>query len=295
MKVDLLFILLFITPLLLHGQLGWEINFEDSIYLDRVIIDTTSNPDNIWQIGSPQKAIFNSALSAPNAIVTDTVNPYPVNDTSSFTIIHIATEGWLYGMGIHVRGYYRVNSDTITDYGKFEFSADLGLTWTDADSSSSNNCCRPGYYQELPVFSGNSSGWKPFMYCLCSDMDIVNEGDTILYRFTFISDSIQSSKDGLMFDEFDFWELVESTQEVLISDLIEVFPNPMSSYFAVSSSMELNSNKRIQIINTSGQVLYNDPNFEGQKVNVQFLQSGVYYLKYSTGNNYSLKKIVVIR
>ena len=50
---------------------------------NHIIIDTISNPDNIWQIGVPSKTIFDSAYSLTHAIVTDTLNAYPVNDTSS--------------------------------------------------------------------------------------------------------------------------------------------------------------------------------------------------------------------
>ena len=59
-------------------------NFEGSLV--QIEIDT-SNAGNIWQIGQPDKAIFDSAFSAPNAIVTDTVNYYPINDSSSFILM----------------------------------------------------------------------------------------------------------------------------------------------------------------------------------------------------------------
>src|ERR1041385_3814523 len=48
-------------------------------------IDTTL-AGNLWQVGPPQKIIFDSAYSAPNVMVTDTINPYPVNNRSSFSI-----------------------------------------------------------------------------------------------------------------------------------------------------------------------------------------------------------------
>ncbi|MFI5135825.1 MAG: hypothetical protein ACHQD9_08235 [Chitinophagales bacterium] len=47
-------------------------------------IDTTAG--NIWEIGRPHKIFFDSAYSLPNAIVTDTLNPYPINNFSTFTI-----------------------------------------------------------------------------------------------------------------------------------------------------------------------------------------------------------------
>ena len=47
-------------------------------------LDTSAS--NIWQIGKPQKIIFDSASTVPNAIVTDTINFYPINNISRFGI-----------------------------------------------------------------------------------------------------------------------------------------------------------------------------------------------------------------
>src|SRR5690606_28661361 len=54
----------------------------DTLTGHRLQIDTGS----IWQIGPPQKSVFDSAATNPNVIVTDTINTYPINDTSSFTV-----------------------------------------------------------------------------------------------------------------------------------------------------------------------------------------------------------------
>jgi len=48
----------------------------------QIEFDTTGT--NIWQVGPPQKTIFSSAATAPNVLVTDTVNFYPTNNSSSF-------------------------------------------------------------------------------------------------------------------------------------------------------------------------------------------------------------------
>ncbi|MDA3953800.1 MAG: transposase [Bacteroidales bacterium] len=39
-----------------------------------------SSEPPIWQIGTPNKTFFDSAYSSPNAIITDTVNYYPINN-----------------------------------------------------------------------------------------------------------------------------------------------------------------------------------------------------------------------
>ena len=71
-KVNLLIaILLFVIQA--NSQFDWgAINFDDSTYLNYIFIDTANCPDNIWQVGSPDKIVFDEAYSLPNAIVSET-------------------------------------------------------------------------------------------------------------------------------------------------------------------------------------------------------------------------------
>ncbi len=99
-----LYLLLIITVMVLSVSYGQtcgvgspadEFNFDNGITPPNywLWIDTVSNPNNIWQIGSPQKTVISSAHSAPNVIITDTVNTYPPNNTSVFIIGHLAQVG----------------------------------------------------------------------------------------------------------------------------------------------------------------------------------------------------------
>ncbi|GAH19218.1 unnamed protein product, partial [marine sediment metagenome] len=109
---------------------SFNINFDDTICLHRLTIDSITNPNNIWQIGKPQKPIFYSAHSSPNVIATDTVNPYPPNDTSAFIVSNnAAMGGFQFPHTALLAVYYKVNSDSLKDYGLIEFSPDNGSTW----------------------------------------------------------------------------------------------------------------------------------------------------------------------
>ncbi len=69
-------LLLIVNVQFLFGQDPCEnycLNFEDTTCLSHLTIDTTAFPLNIWEIGHPQKPLFDSAASTPNAIVTDTI------------------------------------------------------------------------------------------------------------------------------------------------------------------------------------------------------------------------------
>jgi hypothetical protein len=107
------------------------INFEQNsafpwFYIYR---DTVANPNCVWQIGRPQKPVFDSARSYPNAVVTDTLQTYPTNDTSSFILAQGGLYGWGYPSYAGITGWYKVNSDSLTDYGMIEVSVDSGATW----------------------------------------------------------------------------------------------------------------------------------------------------------------------
>jgi len=55
----------------------------DTSYYNSIIIEIDAT-DTLWQIGAPQKTIFESASTQPNVIVTDILDFSPTNDTSNF-------------------------------------------------------------------------------------------------------------------------------------------------------------------------------------------------------------------
>jgi len=290
MKTLLLNMSLILISASSFGQNIYDITFDDNSYLNQVRIDTLFNPNNIWRVGSPSKAVFTSAYSFPNVIVTDTVNPYPINDTVSFTVIHIADGGWASAYPkVDIGGWYYVNSDTLTDYGYIEFSPDLGNTWFRADSS--EGFCTWGATEELPTFSGNSNGWKHFYYCLQVPY-AVNFGDTILYRFKFISDGVQTNKDGLMFDDLHFEDWAEGIAEIQNDNMISISPDPTSDILRIHRT-KIHNNQTVQILNYTGQVLYDYENFIGETIDTRQMTNGIYLLKYSATNTFSIKKFVI--
>ncbi|HYV94943.1 MAG TPA: T9SS type A sorting domain-containing protein [Chitinophagales bacterium] len=218
------------------GDYMYTLNFEDTATLHHLIIDSTFNHNNLWQVGSPNKPIFTSAYFSLNAIVTDTANPYPINDTSSFEIINVVNGGgWLTPYVAIFGGDYEVNSDTLSDYGKIEFTLDNGYTWININDVP-NYGVYLGWDSPIPILSGNSNGWKGFQVNLAGlgPMYGVQLGDTIRYRFTFISDSIQTNKDGLIFDNLHFEDWVEGIQEIQNGNLFSLSPNPVQNLLTIN-------------------------------------------------------------
>ncbi|MBL0049224.1 MAG: T9SS type A sorting domain-containing protein [Bacteroidetes bacterium] len=120
----------------------------------------------------------------------------------------------------------------------------------------------------------------------------IQMNDTVLFRFTFISDSIQTNKDGLMFDDFRFLDYFEGISEIQNNNLISISPNPTKDELRIHSSI-VSNNKSMQILNSIGQVITNYSNFDEETIDIRNFKNGIYLLKYSDGQNLSTKRFVV--
>jgi hypothetical protein len=264
------------------------IHFDDSSYLNFIEIDSISNPNNIWQVGTPNKNNFIGAVTPPNVIVTDTVNPYPINDTSSFYIHYVASYvpgGWT---GTSLQIEYRIDSDIGNDYGYVEFSPDNGLTWVNYMTDTIYNDC---YYMYDTVFTGFSEDWEYASYYnnpWCFNMQF---GDSMMYRITFISDSIQSNRDGWMIDNIDLYDVWEGVDDHTKTLKFHIFPNPATSSINIISDIDLNG-CNAHIYNQIGQ-LVSSTNLEQNSIPVTSLQSGLYILGIMTDKGEIRRKFIV--
>src|SRR5687767_10238215 len=90
-----------------------------------IVIDTVGG--NLWQIGKPQKAFFDTAHSGINAILTDTLNDYPSNDTSSF--IYIITDPYTLTCLTCMEFSHKYDMDSPGDKGLIDASYNGGASW----------------------------------------------------------------------------------------------------------------------------------------------------------------------
>ncbi len=293
MKKFYLFISMIIMTSVSHAQWMYSIDF-DSPWSENshIIIDTVSNQNNIWQIGVPNKAIFNSAYSLTHAIITDTVNSYPINDTSSFIIKHIRP-GQLGGNeSLLLDFWFKFNSDTLTDYGKIEASIDNGNSWINLLTEDVTYFLQ--WMEPKPVLSGTTNGWQHFSLQLNMLTYMLGYSDTLLYKFTFISDSIQTNKDGWMLDDFqlnDWWEGIENNSS---NEMVSIFPNPSKGLLNLPFA-DLNTNNDIKIINNTGHIIFETSNFKNQLIDLTHLENGIYYLKISNENSTSINKLIICK
>ncbi len=268
-----------------QNYFDYNINFEDTSQFFRLEIDTSSNPNNIWQIGEPQKTIFTSAYSVPNAIVTDTVNSYPVSDTSTFVIKHVSCpSGFQMPHTVILSGKYQVNSDTINDFGILEFSPDNGNTWVDllTDTIYQDQGCYD-WWSAKPTLTGNSSAWTDFYVWVAGFGPVFNiqPGDTVRYRFTFVSDGIQTNKDGLMFDDLHFEDWAEGINTVKSQFNSKIYPNPTSGNVEIQFLNETNETFEFTLFDSNGKsvLIKRTTNKNSIQLDLSNYHSGLYVYK----------------
>lgn len=262
----------------------------------------TLQVNNIWEIGHPTKNIFTSGYNGPKALVTDTINPYPSNNISSFQIsIKNCSDENNGGCGAYqvcvVSVALKFNSDSLIDGGTIEVSHNgspfiniiedpLALVGGDIysieDTISSMN--KPG-------FTGTSSNWKEFGI---SYNPTLSGFDTITLRFTFSSDSIQTNKDGWMIGYIQTGGIFEGIGAIYKNDMVTMTPNPCSNYLYLQISDEFR-NGNIEIYSVKGQCvksLHSISNYEA--IDITDLRSGIYFLQYSHDKYFTIKRIIKI-
>lgn len=269
---------------LIYCQTTFEdycLTFNDTIYLNHLVIDTTITSHNIWQIGNPTKSSIDTAIF-DEVIITDTINPYPANNYSVFVITNIATYGDIYGFKMFTGNYF-VETDSLKDFGKIEFSPDKGFTWIDLinDTAYSSNII---WYSAKPTLTGHSANYNYFDVLLADNRSVFNIqlGDTLLYRFTFSSDSIYDNLSGLLFDNICFNDFVEGISEIHFKPIkSKIYPNPSSEIITIEFENPTSESFQLAVYDIHSKHLLTKENITDNKVAIdtQPFNSGIYVYK----------------
>jgi Secretion system C-terminal sorting domain len=273
----------------IFGQYFYTITFDGTgVYESspghKLFIDSISNPSNVWQIGQPQKSVFTNSVATSKAIVTKSLTTYPVNNTSSFVLSHVANLGFSMPAEVIIGGKYFVNSDSLTDYGKIEFSPDNGATWIDLIANTTYASSIFWINSSIkPSFSGNSNGWKKFRAKIDELGPIFNiqYGDTVKWKFTFTSDGIETNKDGLMFDSLSVYDAPPIGMAKINPNqlLTTAFPNPSQSDIFIEFENNRKSNCSLLVYNNIGQIVFEKIISKEEKaisINIKDFADGVY-------------------
>jgi hypothetical protein len=294
MRQILFSILLVLITTTTFSQSQWGINFDNSYYLDRISFDTTYNPNCLWQVGHPAKTVFTSAYSEPNAIMTDTINSVPPNDTSTFYLIHERDNFQPFHVFV-LRFWYNMDGDS-TDFGKIEISPNNGIDWVNVLTE--DQVYEMYWESPKPTLKGTSDGWQNFSLDLTAwasnwgTFPIAMTADTIRFRFTYITDSSSTAHDGWLIDDFQLEDWYEGIEDIQNDNLISIYPNPAKDYLYLKIN-QTNIFQSIQIINYQGQVLYDNESVTENYIDISHFKNGMYFLKYSVDSEYSIKRFVI--
>lgn len=292
----ILTIFIFIAPILGYTQ-SISISFDPPGYnLNYIYIDSVSTPGCLWRIGSPNKVVFDTSYSAPNAIVTDLLNPVSPNDTSIFYI----RIPWDHTQAIHnfeVSFAFQIDGDT-SDFGMVEVSPDNGQTWIDMLTSDTSYFFHNDGIQNI---IGSKNGWYGFdvnAYEWASGITSHAQvtADTVLLKFTYVTGNHSAMYDGWIIDNIyinDFpWPPV-GLGETLENSRNQIFPNPASNYLYFKNSGS--KIKHISLINSFGQIIYNENSQNIVNLYVGNYPDGLYYLYFETNNNNNFKQKLIIK
>lgn len=290
---------------------------------DLIAIDT-SNPNNIWQIGRPQKSFLNSAYTIDNAIITDTVNSYPVNDTSSFIMKVPEDLLALYSTGtsggnIVVSFYTKYQTDSLNDFGRIEFSSDSGTTWhiMDVDYRDTSflhwhqgwNTFTDGFsgwsFNDKSLYTGQSDGWEyqEIDLFVCSVLHPKREDSTatiigcypksLWLKFVFVSDSVSDNLDGWAIDNFSAYGVQYAGLTDAKNSELKVAPNPFSSQLMFS--FVGNEQTAIILYDFLGQKVMQQEFTNSTTINTAQIPDGVYFYELMNKNKEMLKTGKVVK
>lgn len=234
---------------------GADTSITNSIMIE---IDST---DTLWQIGAPQKTFFTGASTFPNVIVTDTLIPYPNNDTSSFIAKYVPD----YNVGIFaINWVQKLDYEAGKDGGKIEYSTDNGLTWENTFNNpyvynffgfDYANCDTLGTNDY--VLSGTDTNWRDIWLCFESSWLNVTT-DTVLFKFTSISDSSQTNQDGWMIDNMlSHITWTHTLAEMKQEEYVLAYPNPSNDLVHVHLQKQKSFHiiEKMDLINAKGETV----------------------------------------
>ncbi len=296
MKIKLLLSTVFIFSTLSIVAQG-VIDFENTTTFEYLTIDTT-NHNNIWQIGKPDKTLFNSAYSVPNVIITDTVLPYPINNNSDFVVQAI----YFGSYNLFLNFQYKINTDSLFDYGKIYASSNHGLTWVDITNDtlpanlhwciSNGPVLCPGTLN-LPL-TGTSAGWYEFSFWSAGAniLSTITYKDTILFRFAFHSDSIQNNKEGWMIDNIEFGNYEGIQEFINVRSNLDVYPNPAGNRIRILNN-DWKGDVLLSFYNLQGQLLFSYLTRQPEnELDISGLANGIYTIKATSNNKIRIGKFI---
>jgi len=250
-----------------------------------VKLDTSSQ--NIWQVGIPQKTFFDSAYSISKAIVTDTVISY---DTSVDSYFEITIPLSFYLFDVLVDFQHKFQTDTLRDGGRIEVSYDKGVTWQNIIEDTLDYAVISEFenmyethdtlYDGSYGFSGLSDDWQHTRLFWIWAFPLKMFPDDMSLRFYFISDTINTNKEGWMIDDIviSYVDLGSGISEKSSNSKISLSPNPAQETIRIQFlDPNIRDSQELKIYSITGQLVLHQMIYPPEsEINIETLESGVY-------------------
>lgn len=301
MKVNITTVLLFLLlPSLSFSQEQFNQYFDGADTIQSSIkIHFNGDSTNIWQIGKPQKKLFNAASTIPNALLTDTINNYPSNDSSSF---EYTVTPWTNDGILAIQWMQKLDMDAGNDFGLIEFSVDSGDTWknvfdnphiynfygfdsANVDTFQNNNL----------AFTGTDTAWKNIW--LCYELTWLSDYDSVMVRHTFVSDSVDNEHEGWMIDNLKAHvTILHTVNETEKKEYMTVGPNPTRGRIDIVTKKidEYHIIEEMELVNVKGQVVQQWSRKPTKfYVDISDHPNGVYFLNVKTNKKAESFKVIL--
>lgn len=294
---------LFLGALLVNfcclAQPQWFSLYFDGSDSSGSVLHIDTMPGGLWQVGKPAKSVFDSAATFPHALMTDTLNPYPINTNSSITF-KIANF-WTFSGVLALQWMQKIDLEKGKDGGMLEFSTDGGANWENAFHSPyvynfyGYNTTEVDSINGAQAFSGTDSVWRNIWICF-DPFWVSSQTDTLLLRMSLLSDSVDTQQDGWMIDNFVAHMTWVHTISEHQSENLELSPNPTRSRvnIRVKDPGKFHLIEKIELINSRGNVVQS----WGKSPSKFFLDighhaPGTYFLKVLTAESTEIRQLIL--
>jgi hypothetical protein len=179
-------------------------------------------------------------------MITDSVFTYPNGTNASFEIHWPAWNQ--YPLSLIMRFHHSMDSDSLLDGGIIEVSRDHGTTWTNVIDDQTNMLFLSNeLYTSTDTLYTGEKGFSGTYTDHYTELEWVwvfpikdLPTDTMYYRFRFISDTVNSEKEGWMISDisFSFVDLGSGIEELTLFDF-SVAPNPSNGLIEINGSSEV--------------------------------------------------------
>lgn len=256
---------------------------------DSIPYQILNTPGNIWQVGDPDKLLFTSSLSSPNAIVTDTANSYPINNVSTF-IIKVPID-YYWGI-LAVQWSQKIDIEYGEDGGIIEYSADTGNTWNNVfndpyvynfygfDQSNSGLITGTG---EM-AFMGRDTMWRDIW--LCFDLSAFWDLDTLQFRYTLKTDGNSTYREGWMIDNIlSHRTSIHTINTRKTHEYMTVYPSYTDGELNIETEkiMDYHIIESLELMDLKGAVVKRYNNIPTKfTINISDQKPGMYFLNVTT-------------